>query len=122
AQLHEQRLDEPGVAPLVHAREGPSEHAWRLGRVRAVLRRRREADELREQPALPDAGLARDEHDLGVTEARRLVREIEPGQLHPSSDERRRDVDGGTYVGALAGERVHEDGLVLALELDRSDL
>ena len=56
-----------------------------------------------------------------MPEARGLVCEVEPRQLHPPPDERRRDVDRRTHVGALAGERVDEHRLLLALQLDRPD-
>ena len=54
-----------------------------------------------------------------MTEARGLVCEVEPRQLHPPPDERRRDVDRRTHVGAFTGERVDEDRPLLALQLDR---
>src|SRR5204863_5259186 len=90
-----------------------------LARRAAILRRGREPREFRKQTGLADAGLARDEDDLGVTKTRGLVCEVEPRQLHPPPDQGRRDVDRRTHVGALAGERVHEDRPFLALELDR---
>jgi len=121
AELDEQRLDEPRVAALVHARERPPHHARPFG-LRPFLRRGREPRELREETALPDPGLACDEHHLGVAEPARLIREIESAQLHPATDERCGDVDDRTAITALTGERVHEDRLLFALDLDRADL
>ena len=122
AQLDEDRLDEARVAPLVHARERPAHHARGVGGLRALLGGGGEADELRREPALSDARLAGDEHDLGAAEARGLVGEVEAGELHPATDERRRDLDARPDVGALSDKCVGEDRLVLALQLDRADL
>jgi len=120
-QLHEQRLDEARVAALVHARERPAEHARRIA-PHAVLGRCREADEFGEESALPDARLARDEHDLGAANTRGLEGEVEARELHPSPDERCLDVDRGSRCGALAGERVGQDRPILSFHFDRTDL
>ena len=121
-QLDEDRLDEARVAALVHPRERPAHHARCVGRLRPFLRRGREADELGGEAALADAGLAGDQHDLGPPESRGLIGEVEARELHPSTDERRGDLDARPHVGALADQRVREDRLVLALQLDRADL
>ncbi len=121
-QLHEDRLDETRVAPLVHAREGPAHDARRVGGLRSLLGRGGEPDELGRESALADARLARDEHHLGAAETRGLVRQVEAGELHPAADEGRGDLDARTDVGALADQRVREDRFVLTFELDRADL
>src|SRR6185295_8827199 len=88
----------------------------------ALLGGRGEADELRNEPALSDARLAGDEDELGPAEARGLVGEIEAGELHPAADQGRGDLDARAHIGSLADQRIREDRLVFALELDRSDL
>ena len=121
-ELDEERLDEAGIAALVHAREGPAHDARRVGGADALLGRGREPDELGEQAALADTRLPRDEDHLGAADARRLVGEVETRQLHPPSHERRARDSGRARRRALARERVRENWLGPALDLDRPDL
>src|SRR5438046_1800346 len=121
-QLDDQRLDETGVAALVDPGERPPQHARGVGRANPFLRRGREADELGEQAGLADPWLPGDEHDLGATDPRGLVGEVETRELHPPADQRRGDVDRRARRGSLAGEGIGEDWPVLYLHLDRSDL
>ena len=72
-QVDQERLDEAGVASLVHPRERPAQDAWGVGRADPVLRRGREPDEFGQQPGLADPRLAGDEHDLGPADAGGLV-------------------------------------------------
>ncbi len=84
---------------------------------------RRQAEEFRYEPALADAGLAGDDHDLAPPEARRLEGEIEARQLHPSADERGSDLDARhAILAALGAERVGHDRPLLPAELHRPDL
>src|SRR2546426_613839 len=96
--------------------------ARRVTGAHPVLGRGREPDELGEEAALADPRLAGDEHDLSSADPGRLIREVEPRELHPSSDEWRLDVDRRSRRCALAGQRVGEHGSLLPLHLDGPDL
>src|SRR5256885_16826012 len=68
SQLHEERLDEAGIAALVHAGERPTQDPRRIA-AHPVLGRGREADEFGEETALADARPPRDETDPGAAGA-----------------------------------------------------
>src|SRR5438093_1496524 len=76
----------------------------------------------RAREAMTSYTLMNIERHLSATHARRLEREVETGELHPSADERGLDVDRGSRRRALAGEGVRQDRPVLALHVDRADL
>src|SRR3977135_6379 len=58
-ELDEDRLDETGVAALVHARERPAHDAWRVSSPRPFLSRGGQSDEFRRETALADTRLPR---------------------------------------------------------------
>src|SRR5574341_2046901 len=100
---------------MVHAGEGPAQDPRR---VRAMPRlgiaaggggcpavgRAGETQELLDETALADAGLAGDDDHLAASEAGRLEGEIQPRELHPAADQRRAHLDADA-VPALGAER-----------------